>query len=72
MKWKPVVVGALLFVAVVSILQVQSSDAVPAFARREGAKCQMCRFRLPELNEDGHADIVKATLKAKLNVDFAN
>lgn len=38
-----------------SLLQVPGSLAVPAFARREGAKCQMCHFRLPELNEDGHS-----------------
>lgn len=28
-----------------------------AFARRESAKCQMCHFRLPELNEDEHSSI---------------
>ncbi len=47
----------LLLVTVFSILHVRSSQAVPAFARREGAKCQMCHFRLPELNEDGHSYI---------------
>jgi hypothetical protein len=47
----------LLLVTVLSLLQVRSSRAVPAFARREGAKCQMCHFRLPELNEDGHSYI---------------
>ncbi len=40
-----------------SVLAVRSSQAVPAFARRESAKCQMCHFRLPELNEDGHSYI---------------
>lgn len=57
MKLKPLVAGALIIVAVVSIFEVQNSLAIPAFARREGAKCQMCHFRLPELNEDGHAYI---------------
>ena len=47
----------LLLVAGFSLLQVRSSQAVPAFARRESAKCQMCHFRLPELNEDGHSYI---------------
>lgn len=47
----------LLLVASFSLLQVRSSQAVPAFARRESAKCQMCHFRLPELNEDGHSYI---------------
>lgn len=47
----------LLLVTVFSLLQVRSSQAVPAFARREGAKCQTCHFRLPELNEDGHSYI---------------
>ena len=46
-----------LFVSVLSLLQARSSEAVPAFARREGVKCQMCHFRLPELNQDGHAYI---------------
>lgn len=46
-----------LLIAVLSLLQVRSSQAVPAFARREGAKCQMCHFRLPEFNEDGHSYI---------------
>lgn len=30
------------------------AGAVPAFARREGVLCQMCHFRPPELNQDGH------------------
>ena len=29
--------------------------ALPAFARREGVKCQMCHYRAPELNADGQA-----------------
>ena len=57
MKVKVAFLCLLLFVTVLSLLQVQSSQAVPAFARRESAKCQMCHFRLPELNEDGHSYI---------------
>lgn len=49
---------SLLFLVVaVSLFQYRNSQAVPAFARREGAQCQMCHYRLPELNEDGHAYI---------------
>jgi len=40
-----------------SLLQARDAEGVPAFARREDAKCQMCHFRLPELNEDGHSYI---------------
>ena len=47
----------MFVVAALSLLQATNSQAVPAFARREGAKCQMCHFRLPELNEDGHSYI---------------
>ncbi len=57
MEVKSTLLGLLLIVAVSSLLQVPSSQAVPAFARRENAKCQMCHFRLPELNEDGHSYI---------------
>lgn len=57
MKMKAVFLCSLLFVAALFVLDVRSSQAVPAFARREGAKCQMCHFRLPELNEDGHSYI---------------
>lgn len=57
MKLTTAVLCLLLLVVGVSLLQVQSSQAVPAFARRESAKCQMCHFRLPELNEDGHSYI---------------
>jgi hypothetical protein len=32
---------------------VGTAHAVPAFARREGVTCQMCHFRMPELNQDG-------------------
>src|SRR5512140_855084 len=56
---KPTVTLPCLLLAVigVSVLQARASHAVPAFARREEAKCQMCHFRLPELNEDGHSYI---------------
>ena len=47
----------LLVITVLTLLQVGRSQAVPAFARRESARCQMCHFRLPELNEDGHSYI---------------
>jgi hypothetical protein len=57
MKLTTAFLSLMLLVAGLSLLQVQSSQAVPAFARREGAKCQMCHFRLPELNEDGHSYI---------------
>ena len=65
MKFKPAFLGSLLLVAVVSVLQVPNSLAIPAFARREGAKCQMCHFRLPELNEDGHAYIRRGLREAR-------
>ncbi|MHB1462466.1 MAG: hypothetical protein ACYC1M_14360 [Armatimonadota bacterium] len=45
----------LCFLAVVSVVDVPAAQAIPAFARREGVQCQMCHFRPPELNEDGHA-----------------
>ncbi len=57
MKLKSAIQCLLLLGAVSSFLDVPNSQAVPAFARREGAKCQMCHFRLPELNEDGHSYI---------------
>ena len=65
MRMKPACVGALLFVVVLSVLRVPSSVAVPAFARRENAKCQMCHLRLPELNEDGHS-YIRRGLRAAL------
>ena len=55
MKVQSAFLCLLLLVTALSFVQVRSSQAVPAFARREGAKCQMCHFRLPELNEDGHS-----------------
>lgn len=55
MKVKTAFPRLLLLAAVLSVLQVRSSQAVPAFARREGVTCQMCHLRPPELNEDGHA-----------------
>ncbi len=57
MKLTIAVLCLLLLVVGASLLQVRTSQAVPAFARRESAKCQMCHFRLPELNEDGHSYI---------------
>ena len=57
MKVRAAFLCVLLLVTALSLLQVQNSQAVPAFARREAAKCQMCHFRLPELNEDGHSYI---------------
>jgi hypothetical protein len=56
-KMQPAFRCLLLLVPILSLLPVRTSQAVPAFARREGAKCQMCHFRLPELNEDGHSYI---------------
>lgn len=55
MKLATAVPGLLLLVTGLSLVQVGASRAVPAFARREKAQCQMCHFRLPELNEDGHS-----------------
>ena len=57
MKLKSAIHFSLLFVTTLSSLQAQNVLAVPAFARRESAKCQMCHYRLPELNEDGHSYI---------------
>ena len=45
----------LCAVIVPGVLLTEPAQAIPAFARREGAKCQMCHFRVPELNEDGRA-----------------
>ena len=45
----------LCCVVLAGILDIRPAQAVPAFARREGVSCQMCHFRIPELNEDGHA-----------------
>lgn len=36
------------------LLSCEYTCAIPAFARREGVTCQMCHFRMPELNKDGH------------------
>jgi hypothetical protein len=56
-KVKTAFLCLLLLGTVLPLLQFRTSQAVPAFARREGANCQMCHFRLPELNEDGHSYI---------------
>lgn len=45
----------LCCLAVISVIDVTAAQAIPAFARREGLKCQMCHFRVPELKEDGQA-----------------
>lgn len=57
MKLKPVLLSLLLVISLVSIFQVQRARAVPAFARREESQCQMCHYRMPELNGDGNAYI---------------
>ncbi|HMA53739.1 MAG TPA: hypothetical protein VKT17_04730, partial [Acidobacteriota bacterium] len=57
MNVKPAFLCLLILGNGLSLLEVRSSQAVPAFARRESARCPMCHFRLPELNEDGHAYI---------------
>lgn len=40
--------------AIACILAARPVHSVPAFARRTGQQCQMCHFRAPELNVDGH------------------
>lgn len=47
--------GLLLIACLLIGWAPRIAQAVPAFARREGVSCQMCHFRVPELNEDGHA-----------------
>jgi len=54
---KTVLLGLLLFVTVLSVLQVSRARATPAFARREGVPCQNCHYRMPELDGDGNAYI---------------
>ncbi|HEY3416784.1 MAG TPA: hypothetical protein VGM23_07870, partial [Armatimonadota bacterium] len=44
-----------IVLGLLGILCLQSAQAVPAFARREGVACQMCHFSPPELNADGAA-----------------
>lgn len=39
----------------VSLWPIRSSEALAAFARREGANCRMCHSGPPESNEDGRA-----------------
>jgi hypothetical protein len=77
MKAKSVFPCLLFLVTVLSFLKVQSSQAVPAFARREGSNCsKMCHFRLPELDEDGHAYIrrglreERAGMAAQMGMDM--
>lgn len=47
--------AALLAAGTLVAMDVRSVIAVPAFARREQAPCQMCHFRIPELNATGRA-----------------
>lgn len=47
--------GLICCVMLTGVLDIRPAQAVPAFARREGVSCQMCHFRMPELNEDGYA-----------------
>lgn len=62
-----IIATCLLITCVTTMLwQVRSAQAVPAFARREGAQCQMCHFRLPELNEDGHAYVRRGLREAPM------
>lgn len=65
MKLKYSSLGLPLFVTLLSLLQFRPAQALPAFARREGVKCQMCHFRLPELNEDGHSYIRRGLREAR-------
>lgn len=53
-------IGALLIC--VLALASEYAHAIPAFARREGVACQMCHFRMPELNKDGD-DYVRRGLR---------
>jgi hypothetical protein len=46
--------AAMAVIAAAVLGTARPAAAVPAFARREGVVCQMCHFRPPELNEDGH------------------
>jgi hypothetical protein len=57
--------------ALLALADVRMAQAVPAFARREGAKCQMCHFRLPELNEDGHAYLRRGLREAPEGMKMA-
>jgi len=34
----------LCCLTIASVFDVPAAQAIPAFARREGAKCQMCHF----------------------------
>lgn len=48
----------------VPLVQPAGSEAVPAFARREGVSCQMCHLRVPELNADGRAYVLRGFREA--------
>ncbi len=45
--------AVVLLAVVLSLAQSGRAHALPAFARREGFSCQVCHFRVPELNEVG-------------------
>ncbi|MGE5179544.1 MAG: hypothetical protein ACM3PF_10650 [Bacteroidota bacterium] len=57
LKFRPVYLVPVLAAVSMFSIQIPSGLSVPAFARREGASCSMCHFRMPEPNEDGHAYI---------------
>ena len=41
------------------LLGSQCSYAIPAFARHEQVSCQLCHSRMPELNDDGRAYLLR-------------
>lgn len=47
--------AVLTCVAAVLAMSAQAVLAIPAFARKEGLKCQSCHFRMPDLNPFGRA-----------------
>lgn len=54
---KRLIVLAILFL--LGLAANQPVKALPAFARREGVACQMCHLRMPEVNEDGRAYLLR-------------
>ena len=61
-----------LLVSTILCLDALPAAALPAFARREGVKCQMCHFRVPELNEDGRAYLLRGVGTAGLSADLSD
>ena len=59
LSWVRTFVATLLVVATLSVVTAQCTLALPAFARHENLKCQMCHFRLPELLADGHSYVMR-------------